>query len=376
MDGTARLAAAAALAALVGCGSVTGTPDAGAASSRLVIVDRTTRGDAVESVRILGDIRGEADVRIFAELPARIRTMHVHEGDLVAAGDPIVTLEGERLAAGVEQATAALDAAEIARDQLAADLERARRLAASGAIPELQVTTLEAQLRSAEANLETLRAARRGASVESRRAMVRAPIDGTVALLSFAAGDMVAAAAPICSIVRAERVRLSLRVTEVDYVRLREGMPATITLPAMPDLARAGVVTLVSPVLDRLTRTATVEITVDNADGAFRPGMTGRAEIELARRPSVVLAPARAIVMLPETDETRRAAVFVVDGTTASRREVTLGLRMDDAIEVTAGLEENEVVVVEGQHLLRDGVEVRTATEEVEPEAAEVGERP
>jgi membrane fusion protein (multidrug efflux system) len=153
-------------------------------------------------------------------------------------------------------------------------------------------------------------------------------------------------------------------VTEVDYVRLREGMAAAISLPAMPELRRSGTVTLVSPVLDRLTRTATVEVTIDNADAVLRPGMTGRAEIELARRPGVVLAPSRSIVMLPETDETRRAAVFVVEANVASRREVTLGLRMDDAIEVTAGLDENEVVVVEGQHLLRDGVEVRTAEED------------
>lgn len=360
MDSPRPLVALALAGALVACQPAAGTPDAGAAT-RLVIVAPTRTGDAVESVRILGELRGEADVRIFAELPARIRTLHVREGDGVRAGDPIVTLEGDRLAAGVEQATAALSAAEVARDQLTADLERARRLFASGAIPELQVTTLEAQLRSAEANLETLRAARRGASAESRRTLVRAPIDGTVALLAFAAGDMVAAAAPICSIVRTERMRLALRVTEVDYVRLREGMAATVTLPAMPNLSREGVVTLVSPVLDRLTRTATVEVTLDNADGGLRPGMTGRAEIELARRAGVVLAPARAVVMLPETDETRRAAVFVVEGGVASRREVLLGLRMDDAIEIREGLRENEVVVVEGQHLLRDGVEVRTA---------------
>src|SRR5262245_9375197 len=104
-----------ATAALWGCGGAGASDtDAGASADRLVIVDRTTRGDAVESVRILGELRGEADVRIFAELPARIRTLHVHEGDTVHAGDAIVTLEGERLAAGVEQATAALEAAEIA----------------------------------------------------------------------------------------------------------------------------------------------------------------------------------------------------------------------------------------------------------------------
>src|SRR5687768_13388291 len=138
------LGAIGALVARAGCGAASGDADAGASNVRLVIVDRSIPGDAVASVRILGELSGEAHVRIFAELPARIRTLHVHEGDAVHAGDPIVTLDGDRLVVGVAQATAALGAAEIARDQLNADLERARRLHASGAIPELQVTTLEA----------------------------------------------------------------------------------------------------------------------------------------------------------------------------------------------------------------------------------------
>ena len=109
---------------------------------RLVVVGESELGDTVETVRILGDLQGEIEVRVFAEVPARIRTLSVHEGDRVRAGDVLLTLEAERLSLGVEQAAAAVDAASVARDQLLADLERARRLSASGAIPESQVTAL------------------------------------------------------------------------------------------------------------------------------------------------------------------------------------------------------------------------------------------
>lgn len=337
-----------------------GDEDAGAPASRLVVVGDSELGDTIETVRILGDLQGEVEVRVFSELPARIRVLHVREGDRVSAGDPIATLDAERLSLGVEQATAAIDAAAVARDQLLSDLERARRLAASGAVPESQVTTLEAQLRAAEANIHSLSTARRSAGAERRRAVVRAPVDGVVAQLAFNTGDTVAGAVPICAIVQAEHVELMLRATEADYVRIHENMGVLVTFPALPDVTRPGVVTSVSPVLDRMTRTASVEITIDNADGALRPGMTGRAAIELSRRTGVVLVAAQAVIMLPETDETRRAMVFVVEEGHANRRDVTIGPRTGDRIEIVEGLAAGTEVVLEGQHLLRDGVEVRT----------------
>ncbi len=345
---------------LSGCGGANADADAGAPPARLVVVGDSELGDTVEVVRVIGDLRGETEVRVFSKLPARIRVLHVREGDRVRAGDPIATLDSERLALGVEQATVAVDAATLTRDQLVADLDRARRLLASGAIPESQVIALEAQLRAAEANITSLSTARRTAGAERRRGVVRAPIDGVIAQLAFDTGDMVAAAAPICAIVQADHVELLLRATENDYVRIREQMTVEVTFPALPDLVREGVVTTVSPVLDRVTRTAAVEITIDNADGLLRPGMTGRAAIELSRRTGVVLVPAQAVVMLPETDETRHAMVFVVEGGHAHRRDVTLGPRTGERIEVTDGLAAGVEVVLEGQHLLRDDVEVRT----------------
>lgn len=356
----ARWSSAALLVTLSACGAASGDADAGPPPTRLVVVGESELGDTVETVRILGDLQGEIEVRVFAEVPARIRTLSVHEGDRVHAGDVLLTLEAERLSLGVEQATSAVDAATVTRDQLLADLERARRLAASGAIPESQVTTLEAQLRAAEANIATLGAAARSAGAARRQAVVRAPVDGMIAQLAFSAGDMVAGAAPICSIVQADRVELVLRATEADYVRIHEGMAVEVTFPALPDVTRPGVVTMVSPVLDRLTRTASVEIGIDNTDGALRPGMTGRAAIELSRRTGVVLVPAPAVVMLPETDETRRAMVFVVEDGHANRRDVLLGPRTGERIEIREGLAAGVTVVIEGQHLLRDGVEVRT----------------
>jgi RND family efflux transporter MFP subunit len=333
---------------------------------RLVVVETATTGVAEERVTLLGDVHGEVEVRVFAQVPERIRTLHVREGDAVREGDPIATLDAALQATGVEQAGAALAAAEASRDQLRSELERARRLAASGAIPSAQVDALAAQLRSAEAQVTQLAAARRSAGAQRARTVVRAPASGTVALLAVQEGDTVAPTLPICTIVRAERVRILVRVTELDYVRIREGMPVEITLPSLPEAARAGTVTRISPVIDPLTRTGSVEIVADNADGRLRPGMIAQVAIALARREGVTMVPARAVVMTPDTDTDRTAIVFAVaedeDGRlVARRRDVRIGARYGRAIEIVAGIEPGDRVVVEGQHLLRDGTRIRVA---------------
>jgi len=116
-------------------------------------------------------------------------------------------------------------------------------------------------------------------------------------------------------------------------------------------------------VLDPLTRTATVEVVVENDDRVLRPGMVAEAAIELSRRPNVVLAPSRALVLSSRTDTDREAAIFVFDreAGVAHRRAVVLGRRYDRLVEITSGLEGTEEVVVRGQHLLRDGAHVRTS---------------
>lgn len=342
---------------LSACGG--GEEPAAAEPARLVVVAEVTQGEAVDALRLLGDVRGEAEVRVFAQLPERIRELHVREGDAVEEGAPIVTLASELQSSGLAQAGAAVSASEAARDQLRAELARVRALALRGAAPSSQVDAIAAQLRASEAQVLQLGAARRSAGAQAARTVVRAPIAGRIALLAVQAGDTVAPAMPICTLVQDERVRVLVRVTERDYVRIREGMSVEIQPPSMPGLVRAGVVERVSPVLDPLSRTASIEVAVDNPDRVLRVGMVAHASFVLERREGVTLVPARAVVMTPETDRERRALVFVVRDGVASRRSVQLGVRLDDQMEIVDGVESGERVVVEGQHLLRDGARVR-----------------
>ena len=348
------------------------------APPRLVVTAEAARDVAVDRLVLLGDVEGEVDVRVFAELPERIRTLHVTEGSRVEAGDPLATLEAALPSSELAQADAALAAAEASRDRLQADRDRIAPLVERQALPRSQLDSLEAQLRAAEAQVRQLEAGRRAAGVRRSRTVVRAPVAGVVAELQVSAGDMAAPQMPLARVVQMDRVKVPVQVVEEDYVRLREGMEVELAPPALPDVRLRGRIARVSPVLDRLTRTGEVEIEADNPEHVLRPGMVVEVGVELERREDVVLVPSRAIVMTTRTDEDRVAHVYVREGESAVRREVQLGRRYpsevgESRVEITGGLQGGEEVVVEGQHMLRDGAAIRV---EAPPEAtAAVTER-
>ncbi|MBX3249485.1 MAG: efflux RND transporter periplasmic adaptor subunit [Myxococcales bacterium] len=333
---------------------------------RLVVTAPAHRGEAVDRVVLLGDVEGEVDVRVFSDVPERVRALHAREGDPVRAGAPLATLEASMPSADVAQADAALLAAEASRDRLRVDVDRTRPLVERAAIAPSQLEALEAQLRAAEAQVAQLEAGRRVAGLRRARSVVRAPIDGVLADLAPSVGDLVGPQAPLARVVRMDRVKVVVAVVEEDFVRLREGMSVRVRPTARPDVVREGRVARLSPVLDRLSRTGRVEVEVDNADHALRPGMVAEVAIELVRREDVVLVPSRAVLMSARTASDRSAFVFVTDGGRASRRAVLLGQRYpgegdETRVEIREGLDGGEAVVIEGHHVLRDGAAVRVS---------------
>lgn len=349
-----------ALAVLVALASVLaagckGAPPPAPERPRVVAVEAVAPGDAVERLELLGDVEGELEVKVHAQLAERITRLHVKEGDRVRAGAPIATLHADLQAAGVLQARGAHDAAVANRDRLRDDVARGEKLVQGDGMSPAQLAGLQASLKAAEAQVAQLAGAAEGAAEQRARTVIRAPIDGVVGLIAVDEGDMANPAVPLATVARLERVRVKLPAAEADWVRIVAGMPAAVTAPALRGAAFEGKVVRVSPMIDRVTRAGTVELLVDNADGRLRPGMVARATIELSRRPGAILVPGGAPLLTSRTDLDGSAVVFVQEGEVAKRKDVKIGRRYGEQIEVVEGLAVGERVVVKGQHLLRDG---------------------
>jgi RND family efflux transporter MFP subunit len=341
---------------------------------RAVMAEPVELRDAVDRLELQGDVHGSVEVQVVASVGESIRTLHVASGDEVEAGDPIATLSDQLPGSELAEATAALRAASSRVDRLTGEVERGRRLVERESLAPSQLESLEGQLATAEAEVERLRAIRQAAAVRNARTVIRAPEKGVVARLQVDEGEVVAPGAPVCSIVQMDPVEVVLSVVEPDFVRLSEGMAAEVSPSSLPGVRKRGVIRHIAPVLDRRSRTGVVKVEVDNPDRTLRPGMVAEVRVELSRRNGVPMVPGRAVLMTTRTDTDGEAEVFLVSESKALRKPVRLGKRYDDRIEIAHGVEAGDRVIVEGQHLLRDGSPIRvrpSARAQADPDAEE-----
>ena len=172
---------------------------------------------------------------------------------------------------------------------------------------------------------------------------VRAPISGRVAERKVELGTAVGRdnlETELFVIVDLAHVWVEVSVSSPDLPMVREGQSVAVTLRGFPD-ATTGRIVFVSPLLDKDTRTARVVAAIENADGRWRPGSFVTAAILIEEHAAPIVAPFSAI----QTVQGRKA-VFVRTKDGFEKRDVVLGLRDGQSVEIVSGLAAGEIVAV------------------------------
>jgi len=146
-------------------------------------------------------------------------------------------------------------------------------------------------------------------------------------------------------------VRLVANVVEKDLRRISQGMKADVSVDAFPGERFDGRIAHVAPILDPATRTAQIEVEVQNANFRLKPGMYAKVDFVVEHRQNTLVVPANAIV-----DLNGKKGVFLPDeGDVAKFKAVTIGMSQPDIVEVVDGLPEGTRVVTTGAAALREG---------------------
>lgn len=201
------------------------------------------------------DINAETDGRVVAVGRAR--------GDRLDRGDVIVRLDERDRYARHAQAVATVKQRELefaAREKLLGDNY-----------------VSEAQLQEAAALLEAAKAELRRSELDIDYMVVRAPFDGALQERQVEVGDFVKIGDPIASFVDDRTLIVSASISEYDAHYIVKGKEGSAEL-ATGEIV-TGVIRYMAPVADEATRTFTVELAIDNADGVYRAGMTARLMI-------------------------------------------------------------------------------------------------
>lgn len=182
------------------------------------------------------------------------------------------------------------------------------------------------------------------------KAPVQSPLSGIVGRTYVDIGQNVAQQTPIALVINMDKVKIALDIPEKYLPRVSLGKQARISVDAYPEEEFSGEVTKISPVVDLTTRSAPVEITLDNPQHRLKSGMFAKVRLILEEHKNVPVILKEAVIG-KELD----LYVYVVENNKAILKKVTLGLRQGPYFEVRQGLEAGDLVVIMGQQRLRDG---------------------
>jgi membrane fusion protein (multidrug efflux system) len=218
------------------------------------------------------------------------------------------------------------------------------------------VDGLRLRLLAAEAQIRRMDALTQQAATARGNAFIRSPIKGIVGRCYLDQGDLAMPTLPICTVVQMEKVKLLLEVPEAELARVIEGMTALVRVARFPQKDFAGTVTRIFPTIDRRTRTAQVNVELDNLDHQLMPGMLARVRLEVESHDKVVVIPYSALIIEMGIQGKVVHRVYVVDAKNrAEERTVTLGIVDAKRVEVLSGLGPGDALVTQGQHLLEPG---------------------
>ena len=217
--------------------------------------------------------------------------------------------------------------------------------------------TIRDQIESARLNLQSAQLSAGTASDTVDDYNIKSPIAGTVIEKSFKAGDKVdgASSGTLAVIYDLSYLKLEMAVAELDIGKVEVGQRVEITADALEGQTFEGVVDKVSINGTTANGFTNYPVTVVIEDyGDLKPGMNVSAQIIGEEIPNALCIPVDAVdrgntVTVPGPGALNDAGTAVVDVTKLETREVTLGRNDDEYIEVTGGLEEGDIVLINNQ---------------------------
>lgn len=292
-----------------------------------------TVGDMKLTVTATGTLQGVDTVEVGTEVSGKVVEVLVDFNERVRKGQVLARLDPEQLDARLEEAGAQLIAAqasvrnaEASEREANVKLERTERLVDRGLLARQELDTALAQAERARAQAASSRAQQtvaaaslRAARTNAGRANVVSPIDGIVLSRAVEPGQTVAASfqAPVLFTLARDLTALTLHVDvdEADVGRVREGQEASFVVSSWPNQTFESRVVSVRnvPKSAQGSGAATVVtyeavLSVDNAEGLLRPGMTATATIVTEHRTGIVTVPSAALRFTPPEDIEKREA--------------------------------------------------------------------
>ncbi len=347
---------------------------------QVATVSRMYPSQAVTLLNASGYAVAQRKASVAAKITGRLEWLGVEEGNRVKKGQTIAKLESEDTSAARDQAAANLDNAvstlEVAKAELDDALlhyNRQKELLFEKIVPQSEFDVAGARYKkalasvaAAESAIDACKAALRVATVTMRYCFIRAPFDAVVLTKNADVGDIITpmgasanAKAAVVTIADLSSLLVEADVSESNLQKVAVGQPCEIQLDALPNARFRGMVHTVVPTADRSKASVMVKIKFLDTDERILPEMS--AKVAFLEKPLSVEDCRPKIALNKNAIITRNGAsyVFLVKEGRAVETPITIGVQMDDMVEVVAGVKPGDAIAINPPKRLRNGARVR-----------------
>ncbi len=283
----------------------------------------------------LGSLTAEETVTISADVNGRIEHIFFSNGQQVGKNMPIIQLNNS-----VEQANynIAVTALNLSRSTLAR-----YNLLPPGTESKEDLAKQQAEIDSNQATVQLQQAL-------LNQKTVTAPFDGTLGNFLFQVGDYVTAGTPMVTLENNNNLLVNFSVPQSQSALLNTNQQVKFTVDAYPDKTFYGTVTFISPSVNTTTRTIAIQALFDNKKNLLSAGMFTHVLQQIGTTSHAMLVPDEAI-----SADIKGYYVYLDIQNRAIKTYITTGTSIKNLVEVTSGLNSQDMIIISGIQKLQDG---------------------
>ncbi|WP_299495010.1 efflux RND transporter periplasmic adaptor subunit [uncultured Shewanella sp.] len=300
-----------------------------------VKTDIAKQGDVSSFYNTTAILEAPEEARVVTRLTGLITQLTVEEGDSVTQGQIMAIIDAKRQ----EFDLAHLQAEAQIIEQ---ELQRLKQIKNKQFVSADSLAKLEYKLLSARAKQDL-------AQLQVTESQIRSPINGIVAKRTVKIGNMAQEFDELFYVVNQDKLHAIVHLPEAQLPYLRIGQTAKIYTSHQKDNTLNAQVLLISPIIDTQSGTFKVTLQLPNSNAQLKAGMFTRVEIRYDTHKNVITVPAQSII-----DQDNQYTVYVVNGNKVQKKQVTIGYKQDNTIEIISGIKLGDNIVTHGLHNLKD----------------------
>lgn len=295
--------------------------------------------EVIHGVVSTGDIKANRSVIIKPEISGKIMKLNTPEGQSVNQNTVLIELDDSIASAKLKQAITKFENSKQ-------NYERYQTLAKQGSGATVERDTALASMRFDEANVDLERAS-------LAKTQLKAPFTGILGLRKVDIGDYVDPGQDLISIDDIDAVLVDFSVPEKFLSQLKLNQEVEVTTTADPNKTFKAKIYAISPQIDMVTHSIKARAQMTNTNHELRPGLFAKVRVVFDRKSNSILIPEQAILNL-----NNKTYVYVIRDGKASLVEIKTGTREGGQVEVTGGLNNQDLIAKTGLMKLYDGAQV------------------